>query len=438
MATYNLLRNNKTSGPHTFDQMVELGFKPYDLVWVEGKSAAWRYPGEIAEFKELAPLVEEQPYDRFFKKNNTESAGEQKQATKVMVKTEVAEMNTREDKSSQVTHKKSPVNRSGSKVLVIPPAGFAEENHIIKVIPVGEKNPQKKIIPAQKPTVVKEKEETVPEVQVNYAQSLDDIKEMYKETLQLKKQAFSRKEKTRRLLKKSPVILYILALGVLIALTINVNTGKKIPPPVTNDGSWLKNSVQPAGFTEPENQAAGSTENTKIPVNNIRNKGNDREPEYQDREKTIADKIVTTGNPIRKISDDHNNKANQTEKPETNIPVPSNDDATGTRNKTTGTGTTDKKIADFKSLVFVRANAYKQGTFGGIKDLELVVNNNSGFVLDNVEVELTYMKFSKQPLKTEKIIFSNIAPNGSQTIRIPDSPRGAKVEYKITSVHPAG
>ena len=68
MSTYLLLRNNKESGPHSLPELIAGGLKPYDLVWVQGKSAAWRYPGEIEELKPYAPAVEEQPYDRFFKK----------------------------------------------------------------------------------------------------------------------------------------------------------------------------------------------------------------------------------------------------------------------------------------------------------------------------------------------------------------------------------
>jgi hypothetical protein len=43
MANYLLLRSNKESGPYTLDDLVGLGLKAYDLVWVKGKSAAWRY-----------------------------------------------------------------------------------------------------------------------------------------------------------------------------------------------------------------------------------------------------------------------------------------------------------------------------------------------------------------------------------------------------------
>jgi hypothetical protein len=65
---YLLLRNNKQSGPHSLDEMRSLGLKAYDLVWVDGKSAAWRYPCEVEELKAFSPVVEEQPFDRFYKK----------------------------------------------------------------------------------------------------------------------------------------------------------------------------------------------------------------------------------------------------------------------------------------------------------------------------------------------------------------------------------
>src|ERR1044072_5995288 len=68
MNKYLLLRDNKQTGPYTAQELAEKGIKPYDLVWLEGRSAAWRYPGEIEELKAFAPVVEEQPYDRFYKK----------------------------------------------------------------------------------------------------------------------------------------------------------------------------------------------------------------------------------------------------------------------------------------------------------------------------------------------------------------------------------
>ncbi len=65
---YLLLRDNKQSGPYSLDDLKVKGLKAYDLVWVEGRSAAWRYPSEVDELKAFAPVVEEQPFDRFFRK----------------------------------------------------------------------------------------------------------------------------------------------------------------------------------------------------------------------------------------------------------------------------------------------------------------------------------------------------------------------------------
>ncbi|RYF95894.1 MAG: DUF4339 domain-containing protein, partial [Chitinophagaceae bacterium] len=68
MNRYLLLRDNKQTGPYTATELAEKGIKPYDLVWLDGKSAAWRYPSEVEELKPFSPVVEEQPFDRFFKK----------------------------------------------------------------------------------------------------------------------------------------------------------------------------------------------------------------------------------------------------------------------------------------------------------------------------------------------------------------------------------
>ena len=74
MKQYRLLRNNRESGPFTAAQLISSGLKAYDLLWEEGRSAAWRYPSEIDEFKAVAPPVEEQPFDRFFRRKTEQAA----------------------------------------------------------------------------------------------------------------------------------------------------------------------------------------------------------------------------------------------------------------------------------------------------------------------------------------------------------------------------
>src|SRR5687768_1532025 len=60
---YSLLRNNKQSGPYSLEELLHLNLKPFDLVWVEGKSGGWSYPTEIDALKHHvaeAPKKEEQ------------------------------------------------------------------------------------------------------------------------------------------------------------------------------------------------------------------------------------------------------------------------------------------------------------------------------------------------------------------------------------------
>src|SRR5580693_9136807 len=73
MNSYLLLRNNKETGPFTIEEIKGMSLKPYDLLWVVGKSAAWRYPGEINELKSFAPPIPEQITDSNVKKSNSDN-----------------------------------------------------------------------------------------------------------------------------------------------------------------------------------------------------------------------------------------------------------------------------------------------------------------------------------------------------------------------------
>lgn len=52
---YLLLRSNKQTGPYTLEELLQLNLKPFDLVWVDGRSAAWQYPFEIPALKPYVP-----------------------------------------------------------------------------------------------------------------------------------------------------------------------------------------------------------------------------------------------------------------------------------------------------------------------------------------------------------------------------------------------
>jgi hypothetical protein len=130
MNHYLLLRDNKQTGPYTAEQLAAKGIKPYDLVWQEGRSAAWRYPSEIEELKPFAPVVEEQPYDRFFKKPGeqaTESATVAKQTVTEQQPVAVAANTATAVQESQPVSKKAEQS-TGKHIYVTMPASKTQTN----------------------------------------------------------------------------------------------------------------------------------------------------------------------------------------------------------------------------------------------------------------------------------------------------------------------
>lgn len=132
MNTYLLLRDNKQTGPYTAQQLAEKGLKPYDLVWHEGRSAAWRYPSELEELKAFAPGVEEQPYDRFYKKPGSE----QVQAT-VQTNT-VTETQPVSKQAEQKAAKHIYVTMPGGKAVANTSTPVAQKEEAVK--PVASQN----------------------------------------------------------------------------------------------------------------------------------------------------------------------------------------------------------------------------------------------------------------------------------------------------------
>lgn len=59
---YLLLRNNQQTGPYSLEEIIQFDLKPFDLIWIEGRSAGWYYPQEIQAL---------QPHLSFLKKPTT-------------------------------------------------------------------------------------------------------------------------------------------------------------------------------------------------------------------------------------------------------------------------------------------------------------------------------------------------------------------------------
>ena len=442
MASYLLLRDNKESGPFTMDDLLNAGLKPYDLVWVQGKSAAWRYPSEIEELKPFAPAVEEQPFDRFYKKNTENKKEELPPATEFIHNT-------------ANTQKSSPaINEEYNRYI---PAAKKEEE--IKFVPKksvfvtlpAQNQKQVEVKKNIQPTPVQETSLPAPTIsisenpaaaEIKYSQPLDEIKEMYVKTLQQRKDKKAKKGLLINLLKKVAVFGGLVVLGILAGFIIKSKSGK--------EGKDVKNILQASPLVtnnQVNESATGSLEQEKTSsvVEKVQD-DNQQEPGQKIKESVkINEEQEPTTVRIRKETMLIVPKEKETIATSQFPRQPSETDLiTGERNRIVrnnngGSGAEEKAVLksgknNLYDLVSVASNDYKVVAFGGIRNLYLTVTNNSKFELNNVIVELQYLKPSEEPLRTENIKFRSIAPNASSTIKVPDTNRGIKVSYKIINI----
>lgn len=443
MDTYLLLRSNKQSGPYSLQQLVNFGLKPYDLVWIEGKSAAWRYPSEVDGLKSYAPATEEQPYDRFYRKaeetivSTPQQNKEQKREPEVYVapKEEVYVL-PQENKTTTTTSKKvfvaMPENHVPKKqpqpVVSKTPPIVEEKPKVVEEKKVENKTlndhwslPKEPVLPKQEPILkaypVTLKEE--PTLNEKYSESLDDIKRRYTETY------LSRKKKSKWTSTHTSILQVF---GGAIFFCFLVVVAYK------NFGGEEKTQSKIINI-QPDKRAintgtASITTSTVIPtvVPETKKTATTKKAQTVKEEIDIADEslAVTSAQKKKEVLISGNEEVLSVDKkavmPNTTV-------------ETSPEQTKPKaRPVNINRLVSVKANNYKQRAFGGVMNLELTVNNDSKFALDKVIVELQYLKPSEQPIKTETIVFNSVEANGSKTLKIPDYLRGVKVAYRVMEI----
>lgn len=468
MPSYLLLRNNKQSGPYSLEDLVAMGLKPYDLVWVEGKSAAWRYPSEVDGLKNYAPTVEEQPYDRFFKKNTDTTTDND--AVKIIER----EKEIVQPKETIQPEKKEQLAevQVEKKSVVPPPPPPAIKKQVFVELPLKDSQPantysqyqpkpQQPIPPPPAPEKKTYNPITIeePELETKYTQSLDEIKEMYINTLQQRKTKIARKEVFKKYLKPAIAATVLIVAGIAIGMVLMdrrivsqasiVNPSSSLSDNKPGQGIADVQQNNPASHSQTPDQSArklpvyDERKQTQVPQNvhikDIRNKSlpvtrttavvtstkqiftpivvPDEQPVYQKKDSEVDPRTGERKKAVRNNND------------VADVPKTVKSDDNETEKKASSSGT-----RDLKKMVAIKSNNYIRGAFGGIRNLELTVYNDSHYVLDEVVVELEYIKPSEQPLRTDVVSFKNIAPNGTFTLRVPDSQRGIRVEYKIRNI----
>ncbi|MGB8193476.1 MAG: hypothetical protein WCF67_16210, partial [Chitinophagaceae bacterium] len=416
MKQFLLLRSNKQSGPYSADDLQQMGLKPYDLIWVDGKSAAWRYPGEIDDLKSFAPPVEEQPYDRFYKKPEPEN-----KVQETPVQTPVVSIPPTARPMQPAENKPVPKKEKEYKrIFVTLPSGASVQAPAPKPNPVADQPAPSAFGTTLQPEHVAdetnyEAPKPLPSAKARTAQK-EPVSDRQREEIYYP---------AKRSIRIKPVVLAsivigmvcMIALGIFIGVSINQKQGgvsmiKKVDPVNTN-------SVIPS--TEQNTNSNTALNQTDPLVGEIKQ---NEEPGKQ--------QIVPIVPPAKKAKPAVDSGKQQVA---ADLSLKNDSDAVVIEKEEPVKKPTPKPVVpNLEKMVAVSSNDYQVGPFGGISKLELTVKNSSDYNLNLVVVEVEYLKVNKEVFKTEKLYFRDVAANSSLTLDAPRSNRGNKVNYKVTLV----
>jgi hypothetical protein len=416
MKKFLLLRNNKQSGPYSTEELQQMGLKPYDLIWVEGKSAAWRYPGEVEELKSFAPAVEEQPYDRFYKKH-TETENK--------------------DQSSAPIQTSSVTQPAAQQQPVEKPARKKEYKRVFVTLPSnGTTQPLQKTAtepakatqfqpPAAEPIKTTQYQPPVPGL--NEALPAEELyeKKVYSQPKTAKETKaeiyFPKKRRFSGVPLAAMIIgmLVMAAIGIVIGMSLNGNQPFSLIKK-TEQVNPVDNKEQLIVPTDPRKSGNGSTDQAAAQV--ILDTAADKDMQKQH---------VKTPPAVKK-----NSAAVDTNLQNVTASIPAKEEVQINKDEAPLKKDPPKpSMPDLEKLVSVSNNDFEVGPFGGISKLALTVKNSSDYDLSLVVVQLEYIKANNEVFKTENLYFRDVAANSTVTVDAPKSGRGNKINYKVTLIN---
>jgi hypothetical protein len=438
MSKYLLLRSNKQTGPYTLEEIQAMALKAYDLIWVEGKSAAWRYPGEIEEFKSFAPPVEEQPFDRFFKKpvpenlffqNNSNSPSSPPEKEKRQFIAAVSEQPKVSTQPNSVyvnlpAAKKMPVEKEKNQAVQEPEKKQITREENITATATQKENTIRtftKSLPAAADERVALEEK--------FSQPLDDIKKQYVEKVLNQKTRARPQMQFPRPVILGIGILALLAAGIFIGLSINKHGTNPSQKDLSRE---LAVSDQPADdHTRTIPVSSSGRPGDKRPDNANLSQPDQAGESLIDKTDLGAEKKKTRASKPKATADTLQHLLKTTS-------FVDSEALTAQREATRRADALLAKEAvknNITNVVFLSSSKYNVGTFGGISELQITVSNRSLYPLDLVVVEVEYIQSNKKVFKTENLYFHNIGAGSALMVEAPKSPRGIKVQYKIAMIN---
>lgn len=380
MSTYLLLRNNKETGPFTIEEIRDLPLKAYDLLWVVGKSAAWRYPGEIAELRSFAPAVPEQPADPFLRTRSAENAN----ADAVL------------NKKNEAPHFK--IRESSTQIS---PARSVYVN-----LPAEKKQPG---MPA---TRVINDSNLQPDPEPDY-----DFSELYN-------------KKPSRAIRITGKLLWfcsiLLLFGTGILTGFFISDRRKFFSSDANT-PHIRQVNGSSGYTKGKEISPGGESIPGSPLNKEDMTSGDLSVKTIP---AVAGKSISGAG--KKNSKNASPKKDSLFIPAPSFSAPGSTDSSQTQNTFSKTESLYQKVKmhpeNYVSLVLGK---YTTGIFGGISSIPVTVTNNSPVMMDQIIVNVEYIQSNNKVFKSESISFNDLEPGETVTEKAPKSARGTKITTRI-------
>jgi hypothetical protein len=385
--TFRLLRNNKESGPFNLDELLKLSLKPFDLVWVEGKSAGWRYPSEIDLLK---------PY-------LVENLSEQ---TSMVVEQVHSETN-----EGRLVIKDIPKQ----EVVPIP----KQEVVPIPAIPDPEMPSEEEDITAEKlerkaneiylriQAYTKQKEQQEDDLQTRQARSLDDLKQEYADWLHNKMD-----KKKSRGSKQVAIGIGIFLVGAAGYFLIDKMNTPDTPRPV-QASYFMSNSANDAKASKQDALASKiKSAQAKHKELSVDEYIDSIERAIAKQDKQLAQNRISYKMPVVKTL------PNQVKAP---------------------VGDQQQKLTVVKkeslsNFVGLDAKYSREPNRNNISSLEVTVRNNSSSFLKTVNVDVFYYRNNEKLIAKETLRFNNIEPGNSFTLSTPGNRKAFSAKFQLGTV----
>jgi hypothetical protein len=89
---------------------------------------------------------------------------------------------------------------------------------------------------------------------------------------------------------------------------------------------------------------------------------------------------------------------------------------------------------NFEKYIRVSTNQYTYNELGGISNLDVIVTNDTDYMLDEVNVNIDYIKDNGDIFKSEIVTLNNIPAHQNKSASAPESNRGTSVEVRMDGI----